>query len=121
MTSVSLKQRVLAYGYLHEQITVGTTRRTRLTFSTQADTIPCIYTRRHFHRERFGLLHQTLSATIATGIGNRFAKTAAFGAGLLYLEKTLLHPYLPRSATTTTGDGTGARLCAAAITGIAVL
>ena len=80
-----------------------------------------IDTRRHFHRQRFGFFYQPLAAALDARIRNGLTPTPAFGAGLLYLEKTLLGADLTRTTATAADDRAATRLGTAAVTRLTML
>ena len=68
MSSVALEQGVLPNRDLNKQIPGRPTGRSCFTLTAQADTVAGIDTGGHLNRERFGLLYQTLTATLDAGV-----------------------------------------------------
>ena len=103
VSAIAFKQRVLFNRNLNVQITIGTTRRTCLTLTTEPNAVSRINTRGHLDRERLGFLYQTLASADGTGLLNDLPLTPAGGTGLLHLKKALLHSHLTRTATGSAG------------------
>jgi hypothetical protein len=121
MTPVTLKEWMLTDSYLNKQIARRPARRPGLTLATETNTIARIDAWRHFDRQGFGFFYQPLAATRYAGIGNGLAAATTLGAGLLHLEKPLLHAYLPCATATAASNRATARLSTAAIAGLTVL
>src|SRR3546814_7032153 len=80
---------------LHVEITTCRTGIAGLAFAAEADAITGIDARRHFHFQRLVATRLAGTATGLAGFADQRAAAAAFRAGLLQHEETLLYAHLP--------------------------
>src|SRR3546814_1709215 len=78
---------------LHVEITTCRTGIAGLAFAAEADAITGIDARRHFHFQRLVATRLAGTATGLAGFADQRAAAAAFRAGLLQHEETLLYAH----------------------------
>src|SRR5690606_14766416 len=119
VVAIALENLVLLDADLDVQIACRAAIGARLAIARRADAHALVDAGRDLDFQRLGFLDLALAVARGAGLGNDLAGALAVRTALLHAEETLAHVDGARAIAGRAGLGAGARLGAAAVTGIA--